>query len=153
MPKCMPIDTNQHNPTKIIDECQVIIEISTDKKTAVTKNAAMQYGRIEKEEVEFSACVTLWQGNLHKVAARYFLLFMYMVQCIKKIGQSCIVGLSGRNSPQYRADSYKYILKSGSSARLVLQDSGLTRPFTVHCSIKSGFSQHQSHVITPSAPT
>ena len=33
---CMPIDTNQHNPTKIIDGCQ--------EKTAVAKNAAMQYG-------------------------------------------------------------------------------------------------------------
>ena len=49
----MPIDTNQHNPTKIIDGCKVIMEISTDKKTAVAKNAAMQYGWIEKEEVEF----------------------------------------------------------------------------------------------------
>ena len=44
MPKCMPIDTNQHNPTKIIDGCQVKMEISTDKKTAVAKNAAIQYG-------------------------------------------------------------------------------------------------------------
>ena len=43
MSKCMYIDTNQHNPTKIIDGCQVIIEISTDKKTAVAKNAAMQH--------------------------------------------------------------------------------------------------------------
>ena len=40
----MPIDTNQHNPTKIIDGCQVINEISTAKKTAVSKNEAMQYG-------------------------------------------------------------------------------------------------------------
>ena len=44
MPKCIPIDTNQHNPTKIIDGCQVIIEILADKKTVVAKNAAMQYG-------------------------------------------------------------------------------------------------------------
>ena len=44
MPKCMPIDTNQQNPTKIIDGCQVIIEVSTAKKTVVAKNAAMQYG-------------------------------------------------------------------------------------------------------------
>ena len=44
MPKCMPIDTNQHNPTNIIDGCQDIIKISTDKKTAVAKNAAMEYG-------------------------------------------------------------------------------------------------------------
>ena len=35
-------------------------------------------------------CSTLWQRNLHKVAASYFLLFMYMVQLYKKIGQSCI---------------------------------------------------------------
>ena len=39
---------------------------------------------IEKEEVEFLACATLWQGNLHKVAAPYFLLFMYMVQLYKE---------------------------------------------------------------------
>ena len=38
---------------------------------------------IEKEEVEFPACATLWQGNLHKVAAPYF-LFMYIVQLYKK---------------------------------------------------------------------
>ena len=44
MPKCMPIDTNQHNPTKIIDECQEIMKILADKKTAVAQNAAMQYG-------------------------------------------------------------------------------------------------------------
>ena len=44
MPKCIPIGTNQHNPTKIIDGCQGIIEILADKKTAVAKNASMQYG-------------------------------------------------------------------------------------------------------------
>ena len=44
MSKFMPIDTNQHNPTQIIDGRQVIIKISTDKKTAVAKNAPMQYG-------------------------------------------------------------------------------------------------------------
>ena len=53
MSKCTPIDTNQHNPTKITDVCQVLKEISTDKKTAVAKNAAMQYGWIDKKEVEF----------------------------------------------------------------------------------------------------
>ena len=39
---------------------------------------------IEKDEVEFPACATLWQGNLHKVAAPWFLLFMYMVQLYKE---------------------------------------------------------------------
>ena len=44
MPKCMPIDTNQHNQTKINDVCQAIIKILADNKTAIAKNAAMQYG-------------------------------------------------------------------------------------------------------------
>ena len=30
MPKCIPIDTNQHNPTKIIDGCQGLKHILTD---------------------------------------------------------------------------------------------------------------------------
>ena len=42
MPKCMPIDTNQHTPTKITDGCQEIITILADKKTAVAQHAAMQ---------------------------------------------------------------------------------------------------------------
>ena len=37
---------------------------------------------IEKEELP--ACATLWQGGLHKVAAPYYLLFMYMVQLYKE---------------------------------------------------------------------
>ena len=40
----MPIDTNQHTPTKIIDGCHEIIKILADKKTAVAQHAAMQYG-------------------------------------------------------------------------------------------------------------
>ena len=39
---------------------------------------------IEKEEVEFPACATLWQGNLHKVATPYFLSFIYIVQLYKE---------------------------------------------------------------------
>ena len=44
MPKCMPIDTNQHIPTKITEGCQEIIKILADKKSAVAQHAAMQYG-------------------------------------------------------------------------------------------------------------
>ena len=44
MPKCMPIDINQHNLTKITDGCQDIIKILADKKTAAAQNAVMQYG-------------------------------------------------------------------------------------------------------------
>ena len=32
---------------------------------------------IEKKEVEFPACATLWQGNLHKVAVPYFLIYVH----------------------------------------------------------------------------
>ena len=77
MPKCMTIDTNQHNPTKIIDGCQVITKILADKKTAVAKMQLCNMAEIEKEEVEFPACATLWQGNLHKVAAPYFLIYVH----------------------------------------------------------------------------
>ena len=45
---------------------------------------------IQKEEVEFPACATLWQGNLHKVAAPYFFYLCTWFSYIKKIGQSCI---------------------------------------------------------------
>ena len=34
---------------------------------------------IEKEEVEFPASATLWQGNLHKVAAPYFCFVLYTI--------------------------------------------------------------------------
>ena len=40
----MPIDTNQHYPTKMIEGCQEIIKILADKKPAVAQHAAMQYG-------------------------------------------------------------------------------------------------------------
>ena len=59
----------------------------------------------EKEEVAFPACATLWQGNLHKVAAPYFLSFIYIVQLYEEDWVIAYVGLSGRSSPQYRADS------------------------------------------------
>ena len=91
MPKCMPIDTNQHNPTKIIDGCQVIIEILADKKTAVTQKMQLcNMAEIEKEEVEFPACASLWQGGLHKVAVPNFPFLCTWFSCIKKIGQSCM---------------------------------------------------------------
>ena len=63
MPKCMPIDTHQHNPTKLIDGCHGIIEILADKKTAVAKMQLCNMAEIEKEEVEFQASATLWQGE------------------------------------------------------------------------------------------
>ena len=37
----MPIDTNQHTTTKIIDGCQEIIKILADKETVVAQHAAM----------------------------------------------------------------------------------------------------------------
>ena len=74
----MTIDTNQCHPTKIIDGCQVITEMLADKKkTAVAKLQLCNMAEIEKEEVEFPAYATLWQGNLHKVVAPYFLIYVH----------------------------------------------------------------------------
>ena len=83
MSKCMPIDTNQHNPTKIIDGCKVLKEISTDKKTAVAKRELCNMAELRKRKWNSQCCATLWQGNLHKVAASYF-CFMYIVQLYKE---------------------------------------------------------------------
>ena len=83
MPKCMPIDTSQHNPTKIIDGCKVIIKISTDKKQLLPKMQPCNMAELRKRKCNSQCCATLWQGNLHKVATPYFLLFMYMVQLYK----------------------------------------------------------------------
>ena len=58
----MTIDTNQHTPTKIIDGCQEIIKISADKRKQ-SKMQLCNMAEIEKEEVEFPACATLWQGE------------------------------------------------------------------------------------------
>ena len=63
MPKCMPIDTNQHNPTKIIDGCQEIIKILADKKQLYPKMQLCNMAEIGEEEVEYLACATLWQGE------------------------------------------------------------------------------------------
>ena len=46
-------DKEGKKPKICLNACWVLKEISTDKKTAVAKNAAMQYGWIEKEEMEF----------------------------------------------------------------------------------------------------
>ena len=46
---------------------------------------------LTKRKWNFQCCATLWQGNLHKVAATYFYFYLSTwFSCIKKIGQSCI---------------------------------------------------------------
>ena len=48
-------------------------------------------GEIEKEDVEFTACATLWQGNY--IRWQYLSLFMYIVQLYKEDrGISCMFG-------------------------------------------------------------
>ena len=82
MPKCIHIDTNQCNPTKIIDGYQRLKEILTDK-TAVTKISAKQHSQIGKEEVE-SPVPPCGRVVYHKVAASYFFIIMYIVQLHKE---------------------------------------------------------------------
>ena len=57
MPKCMPIDTNQHTRKKIIEGCQEIIKILADKKSAVAQHAGMQYGLKLRKRKWNSQCV------------------------------------------------------------------------------------------------
>ena len=64
MPKCMPIDTNQHNPTK--SHCLPCMPTLTKRKW------------------NSQCCATLWQGKLHKVAAPYFFIIMYIVRLYKE---------------------------------------------------------------------
>ena len=85
MPKCMPIDTKQHNPTKIIDGCQVLKEISTDKKQLLPKMQLCNMAELRQRKWNSQCCATLWQGNLHKVPAPYF-CFIYIVQLCKDWG-------------------------------------------------------------------
>ena len=60
----MTIDTNQHNTTKIIDGCQEIIKILADKKNSCSPKCSYAiWAEIEKEEMEFPASATLWQGE------------------------------------------------------------------------------------------
>ena len=44
---------------------------------------------IEKEEVEFPTCASLWQGNCIMWQHLIF-LFIYIVQLYKEIGESCV---------------------------------------------------------------
>ena len=75
MPKCMPIDTNQYNPTKIIEGCQEIIKILTDKKSAVAQHAAMQYGwNWERESGIPSMC--------HFVARGIYIRWQHLISII-----------------------------------------------------------------------
>ena len=60
---------------------------------------------LRKSKWDFQHCATLWQGNLHKVAAPYFLLLCTWFSCIKKLDNLAYVGLSGHSCPQYQADS------------------------------------------------
>ena len=79
-----------------------IIQFSAVAKKGDLYNKA----EIEKEAVGFLVICHLVAGNLHKVAAPYFLSLFSLFSCIKEIVQSCEhVGLSGRSSPQYRANS------------------------------------------------
>ena len=59
----MPIDTNQHNLTKIIDGCQEIIKILADIKQLQPNMQLCNMAETEKEEVEFPVSATLWQGE------------------------------------------------------------------------------------------
>ena len=73
MPKCMPIDTNQHTPTKIIDGCQEIIKILADKKNSCSPTCSYAiWLKLRKRKWNSQHLPPCGKGNLHKVAAPYF---------------------------------------------------------------------------------
>ena len=90
MPKCMPIDTNQHIPTKIIDACQVIIEISTDKKRGVAKMQLCNMAELRKRSGIPSIVPHFGKGIYIRWQDLIFFYLCTWFSCIKKIGQSCI---------------------------------------------------------------
>ena len=51
----------------------------TDKKQLLPKMQLCNMAELRKRKWNSQCCATLWQGNLHKVAAPYF-CFMYIVQ-------------------------------------------------------------------------
>ena len=75
---------------------------------------------IEKEE--FPAFATLWQGNLHKVAAPYFLLHGSAVQrrldILRMLGCRAIALPSTEQIVQYIILIYQCSLKLSSSTQL-----------------------------------
>ena len=108
--KCIPIDTNQHNPTKIIDGCQELKEILADINSCDQNCSYAKWLNWERGK---------WNPWCHLVAGEfsirwqhlisYSFTIMYVVQLYKE--DLAYVGLSGRNSPQYRANSKLIIPK------------------------------------------
>ena len=92
MPKCMPTDTNQHNPTKIIDGCQVLKEISADINSCGQKMKLCNMAELRKRKWNSQCCATLWQGEFYIRWQHLILIILLCTQfsCIKKTGQYCI---------------------------------------------------------------
>ena len=59
----MYANTNQHNPTKIIDGYQVLKDISTDKKQLLPKMQLCNMAELRKRKWNSQCSATLWQGN------------------------------------------------------------------------------------------
>ena len=83
MSKCMPIDTNQHNPTKIIDGCQVIIKILADKKQLLPKMRYTIWLKLRKRKRNSQHVPPCGKGIYMRWQHLIFFLFMYMVQLYK----------------------------------------------------------------------
>ena len=62
MPKCISIDKNLHNPTKIIDGCQGLREILTDINSCDQNCSYAKW--LNWEGGSGIPSVNLWQGSL-----------------------------------------------------------------------------------------
>ena len=115
----MPIDTNQHNPTKIIEGCQVIIEISTDKKNSCSQKCSYaMWLNWERESGIPSIVPPCGKGIYIRWQHLIFFYLCTWFSCIKRIGQSCIcwaVAVPNTEQIVKRWPSVAYIFRSTTS--------------------------------------
>ena len=79
-----PIDTNQHNPTKIIDGCQVISKILADKKNSYSQKCNYAIWLKLRKRKWISQHVPPSDKGIYIRWQHLIFLFMYMVQLYKE---------------------------------------------------------------------
>ena len=101
MPRSTPIDTKQTSPRSLIIDFKYGYDNLPNYST-VAKNLVYTKWLKLKEASGFLVISHLVEGNLHMMAAPYFLILFTLSSCIKKIVQySGYVGLLEHSSTQY----------------------------------------------------
>ena len=106
MPKCTPINTNPIYKMKKTDGCQRLNENLSIFIQLLPKMHRCNMAELKKEEV----CHLVTQEVIKRWQRFFYFTVFTLFSYTKKIVQSCgYVGLSGRISPQYRANSKPWI--------------------------------------------